>query len=192
MEAAARLFVERGYAGTTIPAIAAEADVAVETVYRSASGKAGLLADAVRAAVAGGSDRAEVPVTERPAIRRIAEEQDPVRQLELYAATQPGIWSRVGPLLRVLDAAAMCSRSSTSEASLFAAASSTRRSGPTRDQIPGCVAAYSCSCRTGSGSSAILRIAGRSVTTTSARSDPPATAARTASASRPALPLADR
>ena len=54
VEAAARLFVERGYAATTIPAIAAEADVAVETVYRSATGKAGLLADAVRAAVAGG------------------------------------------------------------------------------------------------------------------------------------------
>ena len=27
-------------------------------------------------------------------------------QLALYASTQPGIWSRVGPLLRVLDAAA--------------------------------------------------------------------------------------
>ena len=80
--------------------------MAVETVYRSASGKAGLLADAVRAAVAGGAERAEVPVTDRPAIRRIAEEADPVRQLQLYAATQPGIWSRVGPLLRVLDAAA--------------------------------------------------------------------------------------
>jgi AcrR family transcriptional regulator len=98
--------VERGYAGTTIPAIANEAGVAVETVYRAASGKAGLLADAVRAAVAGGAERAEVPVTERPAIRRINEEPDPVRQLQLYAATQPGIWSRVGPLLRVLDAAA--------------------------------------------------------------------------------------
>jgi AcrR family transcriptional regulator len=106
VQAAARLFVERGYTGTTVPAIAAEADVAVETVYRSASGKAGLLADAVRAAVAGGAERAEVPVKDRPAIRRIAEEADPVRQLELYAATQPGIWSRVGPLLRVLDAAA--------------------------------------------------------------------------------------
>ena len=35
--------------GTTIPAIAAEAGVAVETVYRSATGKAGLLADAVNA-----------------------------------------------------------------------------------------------------------------------------------------------
>lgn len=106
VEAAARLFVERGYAGTTIPAIAAGAGVAVETVYRSASGKAGLLADAVRAAVAGGAERAEVPAVERPAIRRITEEPDPVRQLQLYAATQPGIWSRVGPLLRVLDAAA--------------------------------------------------------------------------------------
>lgn len=98
--------MERGYAGTTIPAIAKEAGVAVETVYRAASGKAGLLADAVLAAVAGGVERAEVPVTERPAIRRIIEETDPVRQLQLYAATQPGIWSRVGPLLRVLDAAA--------------------------------------------------------------------------------------
>ena len=105
-EAARRLFVEHGYAGATIPAIAAEAGVAVETVYRSTQGKAGLLAEAVRTAVAGGAQRAEVPVPERPAIRRIIDELDPVRQLELYAATQPGIWSRVGPLLRVLDAAA--------------------------------------------------------------------------------------
>lgn len=106
VEAAGRLFVERGYAGATIPAIAAEAGVAVETVYRSATGKAGLLASAVGAAVAGGAERAEVPVLERPAIRRISEEPDPERQLQLYAATQPGIWARVGPLMRVLDAAA--------------------------------------------------------------------------------------
>ena len=106
VEVAGRLFVERGYAGTTIPAIAGEAGVAVETVYRSATGKSGLLADSVRAAVAGGAERAETPVAERAAIRRIIEEPDPVRQLQLYAATQPGIWSRVGPLLRVLDAAA--------------------------------------------------------------------------------------
>jgi len=106
IETAARLFVEHGYAGTTIPMVAAEAGVAVETVYRSAAGKAGLLADAVRAAVAGDPERAQVPVEQRPAIRRIIEETDPRRQLRLYAATQPGIWSRVGPLLRVLDEAA--------------------------------------------------------------------------------------
>jgi AcrR family transcriptional regulator len=106
IETARRLFAEHGYVGTTIPAIAAEAGVAVETVYRSAEGKTGLLAEAVRAAVAGGAQRAEVPVAERAAIRRIIDEPDPVRQLQLYAATQPGIWSRVGPLMRVLDTAA--------------------------------------------------------------------------------------
>ena len=43
---------------------------------------------------------------EREAIRRVIEEPDPRRQLHAYAATQPGVWSRVGPLLRVLDEAA--------------------------------------------------------------------------------------
>jgi AcrR family transcriptional regulator len=106
IEAATRVFLERGYARATIPQIAAEAGVAVETVYRSASGKAGLLAEAVQAALAGGVERADVPVEERPAIRRVIEETDPRRQLQAYAATQPGVWGRVGPLLRVLDAAA--------------------------------------------------------------------------------------
>ncbi|MGH8823140.1 MAG: TetR/AcrR family transcriptional regulator, partial [Jiangellaceae bacterium] len=77
-----------------------------QTVYRAAPGKAGLLEAAVIAAVAGGVERSEVPVEQRPAIRAIIEEADPYRQLALYAHTQPGIWSRVGPLLRVLEAAA--------------------------------------------------------------------------------------
>lgn len=106
VEAATRVFLDRGYAGATIPAIAAEAGVALQTVYRAASGKAGLLDAAVQAALAGGTARAEVPVEERPAIRAVIDEPDARRQLELYAATQPGTWGRVGPLLRVLDAAA--------------------------------------------------------------------------------------
>ncbi len=106
IEAASRAFVEHGYAGATIPLIAREAGVAVETVYRSATGKSGLLAAAVQAALAGGVRRAEVPVDERVGIRRVIEETDPRRQLRAYAGTQPGVWSRVGPLLRVLDAAA--------------------------------------------------------------------------------------
>jgi AcrR family transcriptional regulator len=104
--AATRVFLEHGYAGATIPAIAGEAGVAMQTVYRAAPGKAGLLAAAVNAAVAGGSARAAVPVEERPAIRAVIEEPDPYGQLRLYAHTQPGIWARVGPLLRVLEAAA--------------------------------------------------------------------------------------
>ena len=104
--AATRVFLEHGYAGATIPAIAAEAGVALQTVYRAAPGKAGLLAAAVRAAVAGGFQRSLRQVEERPAVRAVIEEPDPYRQVALYAHTQPGIWSRVGPLWRVLDAAA--------------------------------------------------------------------------------------
>ena len=106
IEAATRAFLEHGYTGATVPAIAAEAGVALQTVYRAAAGKAGLLEAAVLAAVAGGSDRADVPVEERPAVRAVIDEPDPRRKLALYAHTQPGIWSRVGPLMRVLDAAA--------------------------------------------------------------------------------------
>jgi hypothetical protein len=56
--------------------------------------------------VAGGADRARVPVEQRPAIAAVIAETDPHRQLELYAATQPGIHARAGPLLRVLIGAA--------------------------------------------------------------------------------------
>jgi AcrR family transcriptional regulator len=106
VEAATRVFLEHGYVGATVPAIAAEAGVSLQTIYRAAPGKAGLLAAAVRAAVAGGTERADVPVDKRPAIRSIIEEPDPAEQLRLYVHTQPGIWARVGPLLRVLEAAA--------------------------------------------------------------------------------------
>jgi AcrR family transcriptional regulator len=106
VDTAARVFIERGYAGATIPLIASEAGVAVETVYRSAAGKAGLLREAIQATLAGGASRAERPVEQRSGIRRVIEESDPHQQLHAYAATQPGVWSRVGPLLRVLDEAA--------------------------------------------------------------------------------------
>src|SRR6266511_3569154 len=78
-------FLQRGYAGTTLASIATAAGVVVETIYRAYGSKAGLFKAVVEAVVA---------------------ETDPRRQLELYAATQPGIHARVGPLLRVLGEAA--------------------------------------------------------------------------------------
>jgi AcrR family transcriptional regulator len=106
LAAAHRLFLERGYAGTTLAAIAQAAGVVVETIYRAYGSKAELFRAVVRAAVAGGADRAQVPSDQRPAIRAVIAETDPHRQLELYAATQPGIHARAGPLLRVLIGAA--------------------------------------------------------------------------------------
>ncbi len=101
ISAAGVLFRDRGYA-VAMPEIAREAGVVVETVYRIFGSKAGLFRAVVEALLAGGAGRAEVPVEERPAIRAVIEEPDPRRQVALYAATQPGIHRRAGPLLRAL------------------------------------------------------------------------------------------
>jgi AcrR family transcriptional regulator len=106
LDAAHQLFLERGYAGTTLATIAQAAGVVVETIYRAYGSKAELFKAVVRAAVAGGVARAQVPPDQRPAIQAVIAETDPHRQLELYAATQPGIHARAGPLLRVLVGAA--------------------------------------------------------------------------------------
>lgn len=103
--AAGRLFRERGYA-VPMSAIAAEAGVVVETVYRVFGTKALLFRAVVESLLAGGVARAEVPVEQRPAIRAVIEEPDPQRQVERYVATQPGIHRRAGPVLRALHAGA--------------------------------------------------------------------------------------
>jgi AcrR family transcriptional regulator len=111
IDAARTLFEANGYAGTTLAAVASQAEVVVETIYRSFDGKAGLLEEVIQAAVAGGADRAELPVTERPAIRAVIEEPDARKKIALHSATQPGIHARSGPLLRALREAAAADES---------------------------------------------------------------------------------
>lgn len=106
LAAAGTLFRAQGYAAVAMPVIARDAGVGVETIYRAFGSKAGLFRAVIDAAVAGGSTRADRPVEERPAIRAVIEEPDPRRQVERYAATQPGIHRRSGPLLLALAGAA--------------------------------------------------------------------------------------
>jgi AcrR family transcriptional regulator len=106
LASAGTLFRAQGYAAVAMPVIAREAGVGVETIYRAFGSKSGLFKAVIDAAVAGGSTRADRPVEERPAIRALIEEPDPRRQIERYAATQPGIHRRSGPLLRALSGAA--------------------------------------------------------------------------------------
>jgi AcrR family transcriptional regulator len=75
--AARRLFVARGYAGTTIQAIAEEAGVAVPTVYGAFGSKRGIL-EGARVAMLAESD---IPRLMREAIK----EPDPGRKLDLAA-----------------------------------------------------------------------------------------------------------
>lgn len=102
LAAAGTLFRERGYAGTSMTQIAAEAGVVVETIYRGFGSKSELFRAVMEAVLAGGTARGDTPVAERPAIRAVIEEPDPRRQIALYVATQPGIHRRSGPLLRAL------------------------------------------------------------------------------------------
>ena len=59
--------------GSDSQPIAREAHVAVETVYRSTSGKAGLLREGIQASLAGRAERAELAVEHRPGIQRVIE-----------------------------------------------------------------------------------------------------------------------
>jgi AcrR family transcriptional regulator len=53
LEAAHRLFVEQGYVATSIPAIAAEAGVAVQTIYNAVGSKRAVLGGVIELAVRG-------------------------------------------------------------------------------------------------------------------------------------------
>ncbi len=58
LEAAYRLFADRGYAATTVAAVAEEAGVSPETIYLSLGGKRRLLERVIEMAIAGEDDRA--------------------------------------------------------------------------------------------------------------------------------------
>lgn len=102
--AAARLFVELGYAATTIDAVAAGAGVSRKTVFTAVGGKADLIKLAVDWTVAGDDDAAVL--RDRPAMRDILASTDPVVLLTRWAHALVGIDSRVAGLSRALEVAA--------------------------------------------------------------------------------------
>ena len=83
--AATRVFLQHGYAGATIPAIAAEAGVALQTVYRAAPGKASARA-ALTAAVAGGANAPKCRWRTDPPSAPSSRKPDPRRQLAAVRA----------------------------------------------------------------------------------------------------------
>jgi len=104
IEAARALFLDRGYATTTIDAIAERADVAVETVYSRFGNKATLLEAILESAIVGGNDGRDI--FDRPEIEQIrttADQRDQVRQL---AAFSRGILERSHEGHRILASAA--------------------------------------------------------------------------------------
>ncbi len=96
IEAAIRLFSAKGYKGTTMADIAAEAGVAIQSVYTAGRSKADLLQAAVQRSVAG--DDQEVLVHQRPPFLALAAETDPELQVRLAASLICDIQERSEPM----------------------------------------------------------------------------------------------
>src|SRR5512140_2361836 len=103
-EAARKLFIERGYLGTSIDAIAKEAGVAPETVYALFGNKKAILTRVVDVSVVG--DNEPIPLLAREQIREVELETNQVRQIEMFANRIQMIMSRVAPLFEVMRSAA--------------------------------------------------------------------------------------
>ena len=104
LAAAQRLFEQRGYAATTMAAIAGAADVALKTVYVAFETKSGVLRALWNLLLRG--DEGDTPVGQRSWYRAVVEEPDPARQLRLNARTSREVKLRVGAVIEVIRAAA--------------------------------------------------------------------------------------
>jgi AcrR family transcriptional regulator len=103
VEAAGRLFAERGYGATTLDAVASAADVAVETVYARFKNKRNLLAAYLDVSIVG--DAEPTPLLERPAVAAVRATTDQREQLQLLARIMRGVLERNAPAHAVLRTA---------------------------------------------------------------------------------------
>ncbi len=104
MRSAREIFLEKGYAAATMPAIAAAAGTALDTVYATVGKKPALFRLLIELAISG-TGRA-VPAEERDYVRAIRAETDAAAKLRLYATALGRIQPRLAPLIRVLQGAA--------------------------------------------------------------------------------------
>jgi AcrR family transcriptional regulator len=104
-DAAARLFVDRGYAATTVELIAGEAGVAAATVYQAFGTKHAILARVLDVAVAGGAD--PVSLLDQAWVNRARREPDGVRRLTIVVRSAALVAARTSTIKEVIrDAAA--------------------------------------------------------------------------------------
>jgi AcrR family transcriptional regulator len=104
LDAAQRLFAQRGYATSTVEAIASGAGVAVDTVYAIFGSKREVLKSLLDVRV--GGDDAPIEVLDRPGPQAVRAERNQVRQLSEFARDVTGIIERVRPVDDIIRGAA--------------------------------------------------------------------------------------
>jgi AcrR family transcriptional regulator len=103
LDAASALFLERGYARTTMKDIAAQADVARDTVHAIFGSKARVLTSLIDVRLV--PDGTVANVTQRPDAQAIKDEIDQRKQIELFAKFIAGISTELRPLFEILRTA---------------------------------------------------------------------------------------
>jgi AcrR family transcriptional regulator len=103
LDAASALFLERGYARTTMKDIAAQADVARDTVHAIFGSKARVLTSLIDVRLV--PDGTVANVTQRPDAQAIKDEIDQRKQIELFAKFIAGISTELRPVFEILRTA---------------------------------------------------------------------------------------
>jgi AcrR family transcriptional regulator len=103
LDAAAELFLERGYARTTMKDIAVQADVARDTVHATFGSKARVLTALIDYRLV--PDGSVTNVTQLPEALAIKGEVDQRKQIELFAKFVAGISTELRPVFEILRTA---------------------------------------------------------------------------------------
>lgn len=104
VEAASRLFEERGYVTTTIAAIAVEAGVPAVTIYATFGNKRALLSRLIDVSLVG--DYEPIPVLNRTWLDLVLREPEQRPRLRLLAHLTRTILERAGPIHAIMRSAA--------------------------------------------------------------------------------------
>jgi AcrR family transcriptional regulator len=104
LDAAERLFTERGYGAATMDGIASAAGVATDTVYATYGSKRGILHGLMDVRV-GGDDR-DIGVIDREGPQAVRAERDQIRQVERFAQDIAQIIERARPVDDIMRGAA--------------------------------------------------------------------------------------
>ena len=105
LEAARKLFMERGYAGATAEAIAAEAGVSAQTIYAIFKNKKRILVSLMNVSPKTGVED-HTPMSERPNVQAVAQEHDQRRQLQMFAQVVASNLNQVAAVFEIMTDAA--------------------------------------------------------------------------------------
>src|SRR5919109_404873 len=105
LEAARKLFIERGYAGATAETIAAEAGVAAQTIYAIFKNKKRILVSLMNVSPTTGVED-HTPMSERANVQAVAQERDQRRQLQMFAQVVANNLDQVAAVFEVMAEAA--------------------------------------------------------------------------------------